>query len=84
MNWPVYSVCILTCGTGARVDADSQPKSLVWTMTYFETRHFVEEIKRHVGNLDDVSTPIWFRKAAYHHVGVADGLHLSSRTNGVC
>lgn len=45
-------------------------------MSYPETRHFIEEVERHIGDLDYVPAAVRLWQTADYHVGVADGLHL--------
>ena len=66
----------LTGGTRSRVQADAQHKLIVGTMSYLETRHFVDQIESHVAYFNYVLISIDFRQTADYHVRIANRLHL--------
>lgn len=66
-----------------RVQADAYPDRYVWHMAHLESANGTEDIEGHVGDFTRVSVPVPFRQPGSHHVGVANGLHLSVRTGVV-
>jgi hypothetical protein len=45
-------------------------------MPYPEARNFIEQIKRHVADLNNMSTVVRLWQTADYHVGIADSLNL--------
>lgn len=61
--------------------SNAKQDCLIRTMSYLESRHFIEEVERHVADLYNVLTSIWLGQSADYHVCVADGLNLQSFEN---
>ena len=68
-----------TCSTRPAVYSDAQFDFLVRTMTNFETRHMVEQIKSHAADLSNVASLVWFRQSTHDHVRISNCLHLTSK-----
>ena len=58
--------------------SDAQFKHVVRTVTNLEARHQFQKVKRHIADLDNMSSVVWLWQSAHDHVRVANCLHLTT------